>query len=291
MLLCLYATLSICLFWKGQGMVWLKAPLILYHHIQSVCEDQSREHKSLLQCACIYHLLNIPAPTSTFHHHFLSILFLDITGTLPDILIARAMLFQLTVCTKMHTQTLAIWNVHFLGAFPSGHISIYRITTISVSLFVSPQPGWCTEKETLHFLSSITLTYSTLDLCGILSISQEVIGCVVQLFVSEMFMSETLPTFQHLKKSMWKSPWSQLYCEEYTAPEPSFCLLPDPALPVMDTLLTGSVENKNIYLLFYLSLGKKAEFWVHNPWVFSNMVCFLLGPMRADRRSNHPDWC
>lgn len=36
-LLCLHATLSVCLFWKGQRMAVLKIPLILYHHIQSAC--------------------------------------------------------------------------------------------------------------------------------------------------------------------------------------------------------------------------------------------------------------
>lgn len=37
MLLCLHATLSVCLLWKGQRMAILKTPLIPYHRIQSAC--------------------------------------------------------------------------------------------------------------------------------------------------------------------------------------------------------------------------------------------------------------
>lgn len=37
MLLCLCATLSVCLLWKGHGMAVPKTALILYHHVQSAC--------------------------------------------------------------------------------------------------------------------------------------------------------------------------------------------------------------------------------------------------------------
>lgn len=56
-LLCLRATLSVCLLWKGQRMAIPKTPLILYHHIQSACligEDWGVERaQTLLMHVCI----------------------------------------------------------------------------------------------------------------------------------------------------------------------------------------------------------------------------------------------
>ena len=67
MLLCLRATLSVCLLWKGQRMATLKIPLILYHHIQSAClvaeELGVKRVQTLLMCGCAYHLSKIPACT------------------------------------------------------------------------------------------------------------------------------------------------------------------------------------------------------------------------------------
>lgn len=56
-LLCLCATLHVCLLWKGQRMAVPKNPLILYHHIQSACligEDLGVEQvQTLLMQVCI----------------------------------------------------------------------------------------------------------------------------------------------------------------------------------------------------------------------------------------------
>lgn len=94
MLLCLRATLSVCLLRKGQRMAVPKTPLILYPHIQSACligehlgVEKGQTADTRLHFAII----------------FLAILFSNVTGTLPVIPIAKVTLFQHIVSTKMHT--------------------------------------------------------------------------------------------------------------------------------------------------------------------------------------------
>ena len=80
MLLCLCATLSVCLLCKGQRMAIPQTPLIPYHHIPSACligEDSGvKRIKTLLMCGCAYHLSKIPACTSAFCNNALAILYL-----------------------------------------------------------------------------------------------------------------------------------------------------------------------------------------------------------------------
>lgn len=74
MLLCLCATLSVCLLWKGHRMAVPKTALILYHHIQSAClieEDLGVERvQTLLMCGCACYLTKIPTPRSVFYNNF-----------------------------------------------------------------------------------------------------------------------------------------------------------------------------------------------------------------------------
>ena len=73
MLLCLHATLSVCLLWKGQRMASLKTPLILYHHIQSAClvsEDSGvKRLQTLLMCGRAYHLPKLPSCATAFRNN------------------------------------------------------------------------------------------------------------------------------------------------------------------------------------------------------------------------------
>lgn len=74
MLLCLCATLSVCLLWRGHRMAVPKTSLILYHHIQSAClvgENLGVERvQTLLMCRCAYYLTKIPTPRSVFYNNF-----------------------------------------------------------------------------------------------------------------------------------------------------------------------------------------------------------------------------
>lgn len=74
MLLCLYATLNVCLLCKGQRMVVPITLLILYHHIQSSCliyKDLGVDTvHTLLMCRCPYHSLKIATRTSAFCNNF-----------------------------------------------------------------------------------------------------------------------------------------------------------------------------------------------------------------------------
>lgn len=254
-------------------------------HPISLRVPRSREHETLLQCACIYHLPNIPACTSAFYHHFLPILLWDIAGTLSDILIVRLMLFQHSLHQNAHTDACHLKCPFPLG-FPLGHIAFDLSHNHNLCGSVcEPQPGWCTEKDFTfpviyysHLLCTWSL-WSSVYFTG----SNWTCGLLRNIYVRN---STHIPTSQEINEIvslvlalLWRTHLSWT----------SFCLLPDPDLPVLDALLRGCVENDDVYLLFLPSLGKKRECRVHNPWVFSSMAWFLLGTVIADWLSNHPD--